>query len=61
MLKTSSIKSMAQTLRDMKYSPIKEDTDKSEPGTQGDKEAYQKKPWRLLELMVQVNLGFFGL
>ena len=43
MLKTSNIKSMAQTLRDMKYPPVKEDTDKDEPGTQGDKEAYQKK------------------
>ena len=43
MLKTSNIKSMAQTLRDMKYPPVKEDTDKDEPGTQGDKEEYQRK------------------
>ena len=43
MLKTSNIKSMAQILRDMKYPPVEEDTDKSEPGTQGDKEEYQKK------------------
>ena len=43
MLKTSNIKSMAQILRDMKYSPVKEDTDKDEPGTQGDKEEYQRK------------------
>ena len=93
MLKTSNIKSMAKTLRDMKNPPVKEveveestaayakslekiakdkqlkmltksereslkkiaallakerklakeDTDKSEPGTQGDKEEYQKK------------------
>ena len=34
---------MAQILRDMKYPPVEEDTDKSEPGTQGDKEEYQKK------------------
>ena len=43
MLKTSNIKSMAQILRDMKYPPVEEDTDKSEPGTQGDKEEYQRK------------------
>ena len=43
MLKTSDIKSMAQILRDMKYPPVKEDTDKDEPGTQGDKEEYQRK------------------
>ena len=43
MLKTSNIKSMAQILRDMKYPPVKEDTDKDEPGTQGDKEEYQRK------------------
>ena len=43
MLKTSNIKSMAQILRDMKNPPVKEDTDKDEPGTQGDKEEYQKK------------------
>ena len=43
MLKTSNIKSKAQILRDMKYPPVEEDTDKSEPGTQGDKEEYQKK------------------
>ena len=43
MLKTSDIKSMAQILRDMKYPPVEEDTDKSEPGTQGDKEEYQRK------------------
>ena len=43
MLKTSNIKSMAQILRDMKYPPVEEDTDKDEPGTQGDKEEYQKK------------------
>ena len=43
MLKTSNIKSMAQILRDMKYPPVEEDTDKDEPGTQGDKEEYQRK------------------
>ena len=43
MLKTSDIKSMTQILRDMKYPPVKEDTDKDEPGTQGDKEEYQRK------------------
>ena len=43
MLKTSNIKSMAQILRDMYNPPVEEDTDKSEPGTQGDKEEYQKK------------------
>ena len=43
MLKTSNLKSMAQILRDMKYPPVEEDTDKDEPGTQGDKEEYQKK------------------
>ena len=43
MLKTSNIKSMAQILRDMYNPPIVEDTDKDEPGTQGDKEEYQKK------------------
>ena len=43
MLKTSDIKSTAQILRDMKYPPVKEDTDKDEPGTQGDKEEYQRK------------------
>ena len=43
MLKTSDIKSMAKILRDMKNSPVEEDTDKDEPGTQGDKEEYQRK------------------
>ena len=43
MLKTSDIKSMAQILRNMKHPPVKEDTDKDEPGTQGDKEEYQRK------------------
>ena len=43
MLKTSDIKSMAQILRDMKHPPVEEDTDKDEPGTQGDKEEYQRK------------------
>jgi len=43
MLKTSDIRSMAQILRDMNKPPVEEDTDKDEPGTQGDKEAYQKK------------------
>ena len=43
MLKTSNIRSMAQTLRDMYNPPIVEDTDKDEPGTQGDKEEYQRK------------------
>ena len=43
MLKTSDIRSMARTLRDMKNPPVKEDSDKDKPGTQGDKEAYQKK------------------
>ena len=43
MLKTSNIKSMAQILRNMKHPPVKEDTDKDEPGTQGDKEEYQRK------------------
>ena len=49
MLKTSNIKSMAQILRDMKYPPVEEDTDKSEPGTQGDKEEYQKKRKEVLK------------
>ena len=43
MLKTSDIKSIAQILRNMKHPPVKEDTDKDEPGTQGDKEEYQRK------------------
>ena len=43
MLKTSNIKSMAQILRNMKHPPVEEDTDKDEPGTQGDKEEYQRK------------------
>ena len=43
MLKTSDIKSMAQILRNMKHPPVEEDTDKDEPGTQGDKEEYQRK------------------
>ena len=43
MLKTSNIRSMAQILRDMKNPPVEEDTDKDEPGTQGDKEEYQRK------------------
>ena len=43
MLKTSNIRSMAQILRDMKNPPLEEDSDKDKPGTQGDKEAYQKK------------------
>ena len=43
MLKTSDIKSMAQILRNMKHPPVEEDTDKEKPGTQGDKEEYQRK------------------
>ena len=34
---------MAQILRNMKHPPVEEDTDKEKPGTQGDKEEYQRK------------------
>ena len=34
---------MSKILRDMKNPPVEEDTDKDKPGTQGDKEEYQRK------------------
>ena len=47
MLKTSDIKSMAQILRNMKHPPVEEDTDKDEPGTQGDKKNISENAKRL--------------
>ena len=43
MINIQSMQKMADILREMRNPSLKEDTDKSEPGTQGDKEAYEKK------------------
>ena len=43
MLNTSHLRTMSKILRDMKNPPVEEDTDKEKPGTQGDKEEYQRK------------------
>ena len=43
MINTSNLRTMSKILRDMKNPPVEEDTDKDKPGTQGDKEEYQRK------------------
>jgi len=43
MINTQSMQKMADILRKIRNPSLTEDTDKSEPGTQGDKEAYEKK------------------